>query len=549
VTRSPFEMQFDPRTVKHLGVSMYSKLPPAVAELVSNAYDADAENVTIRLSEQDGVPRQIQVVDDGVGLSLGELNTKFLVIGRDRRAAGGDVPSHRLGRLPIGKKGLGKLALFGLAKTITVASRQNGKANALILDWDELCLAEGVYRPTPGGIEVDTTLGDGTTITLSNLKRKSPFDADGLADSLSQMFIIDDTFKLTVESPSGRLIQVDDSRRYGTITREFEWDLIADGLVAPDSPYAGRVAGELITSDKPIRPSSGLRGIALYSRGKLVNAPEFFSVSTSSHFYQYLTGRITVDYIDLLDEDVISTNRQSINWEHPEMVELREFLAGLVARVDAEWRVKRSERKRVDFTAATGIDAAAWMKTLSPEVRADAQRIIGALGGEDALESFTPVIEALHNIVPEYPELHWRHLHPTLKAGVEKYYRAGMYGDAAAQGVQIYCEEVRRLTGEIADGADLVNRVFGSKKDLDTKPPKIQLNALSTDSEKNIQEGQGHLSRGVVTGFRNPISHTTVDAAVPAVFSELDCLNILSTVSYLLTRLDGATVNELKEVP
>lgn len=63
------------------------------------------------------------------------------------------------------------------------------------------------------------------------------------------------------------------------------------------------------------------------------------------------------------------------------------------------------------------------------------------------------------------------------------------------------------------------------------------------ESKKNIQEGQGHLSRGVVTGFRNPIMHGPIDANVPAVFSEVDCLNVLSLVSYLITRLDGATIN------
>ena len=69
------------------------------------------------------------------------------------------------------------------------------------------------------------------------------------------------------------------------------------------------------------------------------------------------------------------------------------------------------------------------------------------------------------------------------------------------------------------------------------------MNDLDTESMKNIQEGQGHLSRGVVTGFRNPISHGPIDTNVPALFTELDCLNILSLVSYLMTRMDNAKVN------
>ena len=105
---SPFELRFDPLTIKHLGVRMYSTLPPALAEIISNSYDADANNVTITLSEENGKPKEITVADDGKGLSLEEINSKFLVIGRNRRNEEGDILSTKFKRLPTGKKGLGK---------------------------------------------------------------------------------------------------------------------------------------------------------------------------------------------------------------------------------------------------------------------------------------------------------------------------------------------------------------------------------------------------------------------------------------------------------
>lgn len=539
---SPFELKFDPLTIKHLGVRMYSTLPPALAEIISNSYDADANNVTITLTEEKGKPTEIKVVDDGKGLSLEEINSKFLVIGRNRRNDEGDIPSAKYGRLPTGKKGLGKLALFGLARTITILTRQNGKKNIFVLDWDDLNIAQGKYHPKAIQIDQDTLEADGTVITLTNLKRESPFDVSGLADSLSRIFIFDENFNLFLKkSPFGDKISIDNKRKYGTLDSEFEWGLASTALVPTPSIYFGNMAGQLLTSKKPIAPSSGLRGIALFSRGKLVNAPEFFSSSTSSHFYQYLTGWISVDFIDLLGEDVISTNRQSIDWEHPEMMQLRSFLSGIVSQVNAEWRVKRKEKKDQDLMENTGIDTAAWVKTLPEGIQKHTKQIIESLGGEDALEKFTPVIKALHEIIPDYPLLHWRHLHENLRDRVKAYYQHGQYGDAASQGVQIYCELIRNLTGLKTDGTELVNGVFGAKPFA--APPTVQLNDLSTESRKNIQEGQGHLSRGVVTGFRNPIAHGPIDANVPAVFSELDCLNVLSLVSYLVTRLDDATVN------
>ncbi|MEJ1958135.1 MAG: ATP-binding protein [Nitrosomonadales bacterium] len=271
-----------------------------MAEIISNSYDADASKVTITLTEVDGKPLEIKVVDDGKGLSLNEIQNKFLVIGRNRRNEEGDTPSAKYGRLPTGKKGLGKLALFGLAKTITIVTRQHGKQNEFVLDWDELNTAQGRYQPQAIQINQATTEADGTTITLTQLKRESSFDCDGLADSLSRIFIFDENFHLFLQAPSGEVITIDNQRKYESFKSEFEWSLESTNIVPSPSIYFGNVNGKLLTSNKPIAPVSGLRGIALFSRGKLVNAPEFFSSSTSSHFYQYLTGWISVDFIDLL---------------------------------------------------------------------------------------------------------------------------------------------------------------------------------------------------------------------------------------------------------
>ncbi len=538
---SPFEMRFDPRTIKHLGVRMYSTLPPAIAEIIANAYDADASQVTVMLREDNGKPAEITVTDDGDGLTLNEINEKFLVIGRNRRDDEGDKPSPKYGRKRIGKKGLGKLALFGLAKTITITTRRNGKRNVFILDWNDLNNSDGVYKPRATEVNQPTDEPNGTTVSLTGLKRKSPVDAEGLADSLSRLLIVDDTFALMIEASNGDRMAIDNNRRYRTFNIEFEWDCSDTQFVPQESDYFGKLTGTLMTAETPIAPASGLRGVTLFSRHKLVNAPEFFSSSTSSHFYQYLTGWISVDFIDDLDDDVISTNRQSLDWEHPEMAGLRLFLAGIVSQVNIDWRKKRKNKKEDELRGTTGIDTGVWMNTMPADVKASTSQIIESLGGEDALEKYTPVIKALHDLVPEYPLLHWRHLHEKVRDRVKTYYKNNQLGHAASEGVQIYCEIIRELTDLTQDGRALVDHVFGGKP-FDSLP-RLQLNDLATDSKKNIQEGQGHLSRGVITGFRNPISHEPMDSTVPALFSELDCLNILSLVSYLVTRLDNATVN------
>lgn len=528
-----FEMKFDPRTIEHLGVKMYSTLPPALAELISNAYDADASNVILRFHEQNRVPKSINIIDNGEGMSADDIRDRFLVIGRNRRREDGDIASKEFGRLPTGKKGLGKLALFGLAKTITITTRKDGLENSFILDWDSLISSTGVYRPEAICLDENTQKGDGTEIKLSALKRKTPFDLDSLADSLCKIFVVEENFNIVLESTDGERRVVDSARRYSLLDNEFEWDV--GSFLPAGCEYEGKISGRLYTGNAPIRPSSNLRGVTLFSRGKLVNAPEYFSNSASSHFFQYLTGWIAADFIDLFDDDVISTNRQSVNWEHPEMARLRVFLAGIISQVNADWRQKRKEKKKKDLADATGIDTEQWMSTLPDDIREKTSQIVEALGGEDALQKYTPVIKALHEIIPEYPQLHWRHLHSALRDRIKSYYENQQYGEAADQGTKIYCEVIRRLTNLVDDGTDLTGKAFGGD-------PRIRIADTSTETGMNMQKGQEALSRGLITGFRNPVSHAPIDTVVPDTFTELDCLNILSLVSYLITRLDSSEI-------
>lgn len=520
-------MKFDPKTIEHLGVRMYATLPPALAELISNAYDADAEHVKVTLSESPSGPVSIAVADDGHGMDESDIQTKFLVIGRNRRKQEGDKPTKRFQRLATGKKGLGKLALFGLSKHITIDTVKGGVRNRFSLDWDRLMTSEGEYSPDTEINNERTDRPDGTSIKLSRLKRQSAFDIEGLADSLSKIFVSDSNFKISIQNGLQKAL-VNEERRYANFNKEFEWDI--SEFVGGDSPYQ-ELSGKLYTAETPIRPNSGLRGISIFSRGKLVNAPEFFSSSTSSHFYQYLTGWIKADFIDELEEDVISTNRQSINWDNEEMAEFREYLSSVISKVNASWREKRKKKKDDDVKVETGIDTVKWMSTMPDDVKAQTSKIIEAISGEEAVSKYTPIIQALHELVPEYPHLHWRHLNEDLRDRIRSYYENEQYGEAADQGVKIYCQKIREHSSLTEDGVDLIGKAFGGNA------PALLVADLTSVSGKNLQMGQDQLSRGVILGFRNPINHAPMDSVVPKIFTEKDCLDILSLTSYLLNRV------------
>ncbi|MCO2097517.1 TIGR02391 family protein [Pseudomonas aeruginosa] len=522
-------MKFDPKTIEHLGVRMYSTLPPALAELISNAYDADAANVRISLNEKPSGPISITVIDDGHGMNSSDIQNKFLVIGRNRRKQEGDKPTDRFKRLATGKKGLGKLALFGLSKHITIDTIKDGIRNRFSLDWDSLMTSEGEYPPQTEIDNEKTDRPNGTSIKLSKLKRQSAFDIEGLADSLSKIFISDKNFNITITNGDQKAL-VNEERRYANFNKQFEWDI--QEVNPKDSPYPN-LEGVFYTAETPIRPNSGLRGISIFSRGKLVNAPEFFSSSTSSHFYQYLTGWIRADFVDELEEDVISTNRQSINWDNEDMAEFRRFLSEIISKVNLSWREKRKKKKDDEILVETGIDTQKWMSTMPEDVRSETSKIIDAVSSEEAVAKYTPIIEALHKLVPEYPHLHWRHLTPDLRDRVSTYYKNEQYGEAADQGVKIYCQKIREVTGLNEDGTELVGKALGGKL------PILMVADNNSVSGKSIQLGQEQLSRGLIAAFRNPINHAPIDSVVPNTFSEKDCLDILSLTSYLLNRIQN----------
>ena len=83
----PFRMEFDVCTIKHLGLQMYSTLPPVIAELVANGWDANARKVEITIPETpiDEGTSEIVINDDGMGMSGEDVRKKYLVVGRDRR--------------------------------------------------------------------------------------------------------------------------------------------------------------------------------------------------------------------------------------------------------------------------------------------------------------------------------------------------------------------------------------------------------------------------------------------------------------------------------
>ena len=89
--------------LEHLGINLYSNIPAVLSEIVANAWDADANNVTITV---DKASETITIEDDGIGMNRDSVIDRFLTVGFKRREVLGETtPS---GRKPMGRKGIGK---------------------------------------------------------------------------------------------------------------------------------------------------------------------------------------------------------------------------------------------------------------------------------------------------------------------------------------------------------------------------------------------------------------------------------------------------------
>ncbi|MCX8662331.1 ATP-binding protein [Gilliamella sp. B2911] len=148
----------------------------AIFELVKNAYDADAEEVTIEFKNLNTSEQEIIIQDDGHGMSEKVIDEVWLTVGTDfkRKKEGKISPK---GRLSLGNKGVGRLAVHKLAKQIKVETKtlEQTTYSEFFIDWKELINSKELIQDLEVQVNqhnIDThkfPKNQGTIITLSGL--------------------------------------------------------------------------------------------------------------------------------------------------------------------------------------------------------------------------------------------------------------------------------------------------------------------------------------------------------------------------------------------
>ena len=122
------------RVAMQLGRESISNSIVGILELIKNAYDADAENVTLHFSDLDSDQATLVIDDDGHGMTEQALVENWLVIGTDNKLRSGQ--SRRKKRVLTGEKGLGRLGLDRLCRATAVQSFTGDSETGIQLDVD-----------------------------------------------------------------------------------------------------------------------------------------------------------------------------------------------------------------------------------------------------------------------------------------------------------------------------------------------------------------------------------------------------------------------------
>lgn len=543
--KTKLQMTFDPLVIDDLGAKLYSTLPPIISELIANGYDACAKKIFIELTGT-GEDKKIIITDDGFGMSFDEIDDKYLRIGRKRRDVGDE--KIECDRLPMGKKGLGKLAFFGIAKKAVIKTINTGEEIIFEMDWDKI-------QSTPEGKDYEpifsrqkTTEDSGTEIILSEIDRKSAFKTENLKISISNYFIFDEDFRVFIKDDSMKdFEEIDNEIRYqqGDRGKDFSWSfpkIVKKLKLEKEFPFAKDIEGKIILFNLPVK--NNLRGVTLFSRKKLVSLPESFPVHGSSHFYQYLTGWLEIDFIDNLKPDVIATNRSSLNWNDENLEQLQLFLEKIINYIHREWRILIEKRKENKIKKKYGVDIPTWRETNknNPMIIKNIDKLTKVfkdpekIGESEAVD----VLGIIYSLAPKNADfVLWSGLHERIKENkiIKRKFFNEEYLEAAREAVQIFNEEVQNISKRKDIGyTGLVSHVFGKGENK-----LIWVTNQSNQSEEDIDEGQKFLSMGIMTGFRNPaLGHTSLTKAEKIKhFTDRNCLDILSTISYLFDRLEN----------
>lgn len=394
---NPYSMTIDLNVLNHLGIGLYSSTPAVISEIVANSWDADATCVKIDIRPQ---TQEIEIVDDGIGMTQEDINNKYLRVGYQKRKVDGSVTPGK--RHVMGRKGIGKLSVFSIARFVEVHTVKDGARSGLVMDRTEIQKLMGAERP---GVYHPETVPDdeisvnkGTRILLREFDKGISSSEVYLRKRLARRFSVigpRNGFEVVL---NGSPISAGDRDFYSKL--EFLWHLGEEGAEVKkhSSCYASEIIdgeigtiedsdknqiklfvnGWVGTVDRPETIDKTNNAVVIMSHGKLVHENVLPDFREAGVYADYVIGEINADFLDADDlDDIVTSGRQSVKENDPRFELLVTYVGKVLKKIKTRWtdlRKKRGTQKALENAVLRQ-----WFETLSGDRRKTAETLFGKI--------------------------------------------------------------------------------------------------------------------------------------------------------------------------
>ena len=389
------ELLISMSVLEDLGINLYGNLPAVLAEVVANAWDADASSVKI---DYDSEARQFTIIDDGIGMTRKELQDFYLTVGHKRRNEG--RTSTPGGRKPMGRKGIGKLSLFSIADKVTVETIKDNEKTAIQLDVAEIKAnikeaPNGRARYHPQIINGNWNFSKGTRITLIDLRKERIKFESGLRTRVARRFFAigqDKKFEVWI---SNKQLSIEDRGYLGlveylwTVGTDSNWKEVVEiaksarqkeifNLKNGDPKIKGWI-GTAHKSQDLTHNDNNANNIALMVRDKMACPDLLASFGIRELASNYIVGEIHADFMDDdAFDDIATSDRQGFLEEDKRYEDLVNVLKRFIKKViNDRARFKRIEAEESAVKLIP--ELAAWLRSLTPDRRSAANELFGSI--------------------------------------------------------------------------------------------------------------------------------------------------------------------------
>lgn len=370
-----YRFEFSLTVLNSLGRTLYRNFASVIAEAISNSWDAEATCVKIVIVKE---KKEMTIEDNGIGMNDNDFQGKFLKVGYARRAD----KSISLRRKPLGRKGIGKLAMLSISERITIrAKKLNEEEIGGIIDNMELDI--GIKNDEAYSLEKINAIED----VFEDDKTGTYLKFEGIKDIVNRPEILrkymailfnfsfafkDERFDIYINDEQ---ITIEDLRDLNEST-EYLWlinlkdskddflkrfpnreemeELLLEDFVDKNRSYSmtGFIAAVFKPSQLQLRGAGEefRAGLHLFVNGRLRQENLLSDIPSRKIGENYFYGEIHVDAFDdgsEITEDIFTTNREGLIKDNSAYTEfIKKIEEDVQSKILSDWLRWRQEKNK-----------------------------------------------------------------------------------------------------------------------------------------------------------------------------------------------------------